>query len=109
MSMFRISSFKSIENKHDVYRGKDYKKNSLILGSHLQTNNRNHIKMQKIVIFAKKNLKINMLEIKNVVKSVTIIVITREHRGATSSVCNLKYSVPLVYISIALWILLLWI
>ena len=25
-SMFTISSFKSIENKHDVYRGKDYMK-----------------------------------------------------------------------------------
>ena len=31
-------------------------------------NSRNHIKMQKFVIFVKKSLKINILKIKNIVK-----------------------------------------
>ena len=43
--------------------------------SHKQTNSRNHIKMQKFVIFVKKNLKINMLNIKNIVKPGDIVII----------------------------------
>ena len=50
------------------------------------------MKMQKSVIFANKNLKINMRKIKN-------IEIIRDHytvkyRGAAQSICNLKCSVP---------------
>ena len=71
--MSTISSFRSIENKHDVYRGKDCmkkvgeflrehtmkiidlkKKNELII----KRAERNHMKMQKSVIFVKKTLKI---------------------------------------------------
>ena len=73
--MSTISSFKNIENKHDVYRGKvcmkkfceslrehgmniinfKKKKNEVINKS-----SRNHMEMQKSVIFVKKNLKINI-------------------------------------------------
>ena len=75
-SMPTISSFKSIENKHDVYRGKDcmkkfFKKKKI----KLQMNSRNHIKMQKFVIFVKKNLKTNMLKLKNIVYLGTFVII----------------------------------
>ena len=36
-------------------------------------NERNHIKMQKFVKFVKKNLKMNMLKIRNIKKKGTII------------------------------------
>ena len=74
--MTTISSFRSIENKHDVYRGKDCmkkfceslreyamkiinfkkKKNEVIN----KKNSRNHMEMQKSVTFVKKNLKTNI-------------------------------------------------
>ena len=38
-------------------------------------NTRNHIKMQKIVIFVRKKLKINILSIKNIIKVRTIDII----------------------------------
>ena len=38
-------------------------------------NTRNHIKMQKIVIFVRKKLKINILSIKNIIKVGTIDII----------------------------------
>ena len=41
----------------------------------------------------KKNLKINMLKIKNIVKLETVLII-QENIGATHSIFNLKYSVP---------------
>ena len=41
----------------------------------LLTNSRNHMKMKKIVIFVKKNLKINMLKIKIIAKFVVIAII----------------------------------
>ena len=73
--MSTISSFKSIENKHDVYRDKycmkkfceslrehvmniiNFKKKKMKL---LTKSSRNQMKMQKSVIFLKKNLKINI-------------------------------------------------
>ena len=73
--MSTISSFRSIENKHDVYRGKDcMKKFCEFLRKHtmkiinlkkkkmklLKKSSRNHIKMQKSVTFIKKKLKINI-------------------------------------------------
>ena len=78
-----ISSFRRIENKHDVYIGKycmkifweslrehameiinsekKKKKNFLIKKSSM-----NHIKMQKSVIFVKKNSKIKIKKIKKI-------------------------------------------
>ena len=41
----------------------------------LQMNSRNHIKMQKFVIFVKKNLKTNMLKLKNIVYLGTFAII----------------------------------
>ena len=75
LSMFTISLFKKIENKHNIYRGKDrierffeslrqhamniinFKKKKLNL---LTNSSRNHMKMQKSVIPVKKNWEINM-------------------------------------------------
>ena len=39
-----------------------------------QQSNRNHMKMQKSIIFVKKDLKIKMLKIKNNVKLGTIVI-----------------------------------
>ena len=72
-SMFPISSFKSVENKHDVYRDKDcmktfreslreYAMNISILKRKKTKGQQDHMKMQKSVEFVKKNLRINMLE-----------------------------------------------
>ena len=47
------------------------------------------MKMQKSVVFVKKNLKINMWKIKDIPKLETI----GKYRGAAHSICNLKYSV----------------
>ena len=38
-------------------------------------NSRNHMKMQILVAFARKNLKVNMLKIRNILKLVTIVII----------------------------------
>ena len=94
-SMSTISSFRSIENKYDVYRGKDCmkkvceslrehamkiinfrnKKNEVV---NKQKNSRNHMTMQKSVTFVNKNLKINIWKITNIVK-LEIIVIIQEN------------------------------
>ena len=80
--MSTISSFRGIKNKHDVYTGKDYlKKFCEFLGEHTmkiinfkkkKMGSRIHTKMQKVVIFVKKNLKTNIW------KSLEIIVIMQE-------------------------------
>ena len=72
-SMPTISSFRSIENKHDVYRGKDCMKTFCeFLREHAmeiinfkktktKLKSRRHLmKMQKSAIFVKKNFKINI-------------------------------------------------
>ena len=48
--------------------------------------------MQKSVLFAKKNLKINIWKIKTIVKLEIIVI--GEYRGVPHNICNLKYSVP---------------
>ena len=52
--------------------------------------------METFVIFGKNNLKINILKIKNIVKTGTIAIIQsiKEYRGASHSICSFKYSVP---------------
>ena len=49
--------------------------------------------MQRSVAFIKQNLKINIWEIKNVVKLGIIVIIAEEYRGFAHSICKLKYSV----------------
>ena len=51
------------------------------------------MKMQKSAIFVKKNLKIIMLKIKNIVKIKDHCIYTGEYRDSTHSICNLKYIV----------------
>ena len=50
--------------------------------------------MQKVVIFVKKNWKINMPKIKKVPKIRDHYHYTVEYRGAAYSICNLKYGIP---------------
>ena len=52
------------------------------------------MKMQKLVIYVKKNLKVNILKIKNIVKLVTIVIVQVNCRGTAHSICSWKYSVP---------------
>ena len=90
--MSKISSFKSMENKHDVCRGYNcIKKFSEVLREYamkiinfkkkkmklLKNSSRNHMKMQKSVIFVKKKLKINIGKIKNVAKSEIIFIVQK--------------------------------
>ena len=53
----------------------NFKKKKLKKKSYYQTNHRNHMKVQKFVIFVKKILKINMQKIKNIVKFEIIAII----------------------------------
>ena len=85
--MSTILSFRSIENKHDVYRGKSciekfcesLREHALKIINFKRKRNkvisRNHMKKQKSVTFVKKNLKINIFEIKNIVKLEIIVII----------------------------------
>ena len=107
--MFTISSFKAIENKHDVYRGKEsIKKFWEFLREHVI----------KTVNFKKKNMKLLTNEQKESCENAKIDSIcketfedkyakgnkyckvrdndyyTGENRGVAHSICNLKYSVP---------------
>ena len=86
--MSTISSFKNIQNRHDVYRGKDcIKKFCKSLREHaLEIINFKKKKMKLLgkeqqescengKTFVKKNLKINMLKVKNIVKLGIIVSI----------------------------------
>ena len=85
-SMSKISSFRSIENKHDVFRGKDCMKrfceflreHAMKIIDFRKKRSRNHMKIQKSVIFVKKKLKINLWKMKNIVK-LEIIAIIQEN------------------------------
>ena len=108
-SMSIISSFRSIENKHDVYRGKNcMKKFCEFLREHAV----------KIINFKKKKLKLLTKEQKESYENAKICCICKEklenkylkdkkyrkvrdhchytegYRGAANSICNLKYSMP---------------
>ena len=56
-------------------------------------NTRTHIKTQKFAIFVRKNLKINMLQIKKYCKVRDNCHYAGKYRGAVHNICNLKYSV----------------
>ena len=57
-------------------------------------NSRSHIKTKNSAIFVKKVLKINILQIKIIVKAKGHCHFRREYRGAAQSIRNLKYSLP---------------
>ena len=105
--MSKISSFKSIENKHDVCRGKDWMKNFC-----------ESLREQpiKIINLKKKKIKLLTKEQQESYENAKICYIckekfenkyviykyhkvrdhchyTRDYRGAGHSICNLKYSV----------------
>ena len=90
--MSAISSIKSLEENHGVYRGKDCMKKfceyprecSMEIinfktkkGGCEQKSSRNHMKMQNSVIFLKKNLNINMRKITNIVNLEIIVILQR--------------------------------
>ena len=52
------------------------------------------MKMQKIAIFVKKILKIDMLKIKKYLKVRDHYHYIGEYRGAAHRICNVKFSVP---------------
>ena len=105
--MSTISSFKSIENKHDVCRGKDFMKNFF-------ESLREHT--MKIINFKKKKMKLltkeqqesyenakvgykekienKYLKDKKYYKVRDHCHCTGEYRGVVHNICNLKYSVP---------------
>ena len=91
-SMSTISSFKSIENKHDVCRGKDcIKKFCESLTEHEKHKesyeNSNHC------YICKENLENKYVKDKKYCKVRDHCHCTGEYRGAVDSICNLKYSV----------------
>ena len=49
------------------------------------------MKIQKVVIFVERNLKINMLKIKKYLKFRDHCHYTGEYRSAAQSICDLKY------------------
>ena len=116
LSMSTISSFRSIENKHDVNRGKDcMKKFGEFLRDH--TMKITNFKKKKMKLFSKEqqelyeNSKIcynwkekfenKYLKEKKYRRVRDHCHYTGEYRGAVHSICNLKYSVskkfPIVF------------
>ena len=108
-SMSTISPLKSIENKCDVYRGKDCMKKfceSLIEHAIKIINFKKKkngvinkraggiIRKCKNVIFVKKNLELNIWKIKNIVKLHNHCHHIGKYRGAVHGICNFKYRVP---------------
>ena len=108
-SMSTISSFRSIENKHDVYRGKDcMKKLCEFVREHAM----------KIINFKRKKMKLLTKELQESYENAEICYIckekfenkylkdkkyrkvrdhchyTGEDRGGAHSICNLKYNAP---------------
>ena len=103
--MSTISSFKSIENKHNVYRAKYcMKKICESLKEHAMS----------IINFIKKKMKLLTKEQKELYYNAKICYICKEkfvikyvkdkkywksrdhchHKGAAHSICNLKYTIP---------------
>ena len=109
-SMSTISSFRSIENKHDVYRGEscmkkfceflreqvmkiiNFKKKKL---KFLTEEQQESYKNAKICYICKKQLENNFLKDKKYRKFGDHCHYTREYRGAAHSICNLKYRIPI--------------
>ena len=104
-SMSTISSFRSIENKHDVYRGKDcIKKFCEFLREHamkiinfkklLTKEQQESYENSKICYICKEKFENKYLKDKKYCKVRDHCHYTVEYRGVVHSICNLKYSVP---------------
>ena len=105
--MSAISLFKSIENKHDVYRGKDsMEKFCESLREHeMEILNFKKMKLStkeqqesyenvKICYICKEALENKYLKDKRYPKFRDHCHYTGEYSGSAHSICNLKYSVP---------------
>ena len=104
-----ILSFKSIENNHDVYRGKDsmknfcesfrehateiinYKKKKLKL---LTNKQKDSYQNSKICHICKEKFEVKIAADNKYCKVRDHCHYTGEYRGAVDSICNLRYSVP---------------
>ena len=104
-----IPSFRSIENKHDVYRGKDcmkmfcefsrehtikivnFKKKKMNL---LRKKQQKLYESPKICYICKEKFEKKYLKDKKYCKVRDHCYYTGEYRGAADSICNFKYSVP---------------
>ena len=107
-SMSTISSFRSIENKHDVCRGKDcMKKFCEFLEEHAMKiiNFTKQVKLltkeqqelyenAKLCYICKEKFENKYLKYKKYRKVRDHCHYTGEYRGAVQSICNLKYIVP---------------
>ena len=107
--MSTISSFRSIENKHDIYKPKDcmikfcrflrkhamkvinFKKKKLKL---LTKEQQQSYENAKICYICKERFENKYLKDKKYLKVRDHFHYTGEYRGAAHSICNLKYSVP---------------
>ena len=106
--MSTISSFRSIENKHDVHRGKDcMKKFCEFLREHAMKIILERKKMKSLIkeqqesyenakmcYICKEKLENRYLKDKKYCKVRYHFHCKGEYRGAVHSTCNLKYSVP---------------
>ena len=109
--MSTISSFKSIENKHDVCRGKDcMKKFCESLREHamriinikkekmksLTKAQQNSYQNSKICYICEEKFEDKHATNKKYCKVRDHCHYSGEYRGAAHSICNLKYSVPIL-------------
>ena len=110
--MSTIFSFRSIENKHEVYRGKDcmkkfceylredakkivnFKKEKIQL---LTKEQQESYENAKICYICKEKYENKYLKDKKYRKVRDHCHYTGEYRGAAHSICNLKYSVPKIF------------
>ena len=112
--MFTISSFKSIENNHDVYIGKDCMKNfweflrehtmKIINFKRKKMSNNQKVLLtkeqqesyenSKFCYICKENFDNKYLKDKKYCKVRDHCHYTGEYRGAIHSICDLKYTVP---------------
>ena len=108
-SMSTVSSFKSIENKHDVHRGKDcmkrfceslrehtlkiinFKKKKMKL---LTREQQEPYENRKICYICKEKFENKYLKDKIFCKNIDHCHYTGEYRDAAHNICYLKYSVP---------------